>query len=114
VGRAASASHGDGGGAPRRGVAAVELRGAVARVMVRVEGVGRHGYMASGWLSRAFRSGSGRVLGWGRSGPWFGFSIASIGNTPGVYYKYSLSLSLYIYIWGINSYISYGCFVMRC
>jgi hypothetical protein len=48
AGRAASASHGDNGGAPRRGVVAVEPRGLAARVMVRVEGAGWHGYMASG------------------------------------------------------------------
>jgi hypothetical protein len=50
--------------------------------MVRVEGAGRHGYMVSGWPGQAFRSEWGRVLGWGRSGPWFGSSLDSIVNTP--------------------------------
>jgi hypothetical protein len=65
-----------------------------ARVMIRVEGVGRHGYMASGWPGREFGSGWGRVLGWGRSGLWFGSSVGSIVNTP----KCSINI-IYIYIY---------------
>jgi hypothetical protein len=38
--------------------------------------------MASGWPGRAFRSGRGRVLGWGRSGSWFESSLGSIVNRP--------------------------------
>jgi hypothetical protein len=53
--------------------------------------------MASGWPGRTFRSGSGRVLGWSRSGPWFGSSVASIGNTP----RCIINI-LYVYIYAIR------------